>query len=55
MALEIPETIPCVDCGRSCGMLGYPPEDGWQPGDIVTYRCSGCGDRWDMEVGDEEL
>ena len=26
------------------------PEFGFSNGDWVAYRCSGCGDRWDLEV-----
>ena len=26
------------------------PEFGFSAGDWVAYRCSGCGDRWDLEV-----
>jgi hypothetical protein len=51
----IPEpTIDCIDCGETAHLLTYPPEDGrWHPGDLVTYRCSGCGDRWDLLVPDD--
>jgi hypothetical protein len=31
------------------------PEFGFCPGDWVAYRCSGCGDRWDMEVADDAI
>ncbi len=50
--MEIPKTITCVDCGQPAHLLSYPPEDGWVPGDIVAYRCSGCNDRWDLVVED---
>lgn len=51
--MEVPETIECIDCGQPAHRLSYPPEDGWEPGDMVAYRCSGCNDRWDMVVGDD--
>ena len=28
------------------------PEQGWEVGDTVAYRCSGCNDRWDLVVED---
>lgn len=41
--------IDCIDCGGLCHLLTYPPEDGlWQPGDLITYRCEDCLDRWDL-------
>ena len=47
----VPETIVCVDCGGTCGLLGRPdPEIGWQPGDVASYRCGDCWDRWDLVV-----
>jgi len=51
--MEVPETIVCVDCGQLAHRLSYPPEEGWEVGDYVAYRCSGCNDRWDLEVADE--
>jgi hypothetical protein len=36
-------------------LLSYPPEDGiWRPGDIVSYRCADCLDRWDLVLPDED-
>jgi hypothetical protein len=26
----------------------------WFPGDIVTYKCRDCLDRWDLVMPDEE-
>lgn len=31
-------------------MLTVAPEFGWQPGDLVTYRCRDCLDRWDLLI-----
>jgi hypothetical protein len=52
--VDVDETITCIDCGEICHRLGWEPEDGWRPGDLVSYRCTGCGDRWDLEVPEEE-
>lgn len=50
--MDVPEIITCVDCGQKAHRLSYPPEEGWQDGDVVAYRCSGCMDRWDLVIGD---
>ena len=52
--MDVPEEIVCVDCGQSAHLLTYPPEEGWQIGDYVAYRCSGCNDRWDLIVEDSD-
>jgi hypothetical protein len=52
-AMEIPETIICVDCGQEARRLTLPPEEGWEIGDSVAYRCTGCNDRWDLVVADD--
>ncbi|MEM9284197.1 MAG: hypothetical protein AAGA96_20460 [Verrucomicrobiota bacterium] len=52
--MEVPEKIVCVDCGEDAHRLSHPPEEGWEPGDYVAYRCSGCNDRWDLVVADPE-
>jgi hypothetical protein len=53
--VDVDQTITCIDCGEPCHLLSYPPEDGhWQPGDVVVYRCTGCGDRWDLVVSNED-
>ena len=45
--------IVCVDCGGRCFLLTHPNEDGsWYPGDIVSYRCQDCRDRWDLVLPD---
>lgn len=49
------ETIVCVDCGGKCHRLGYPPELGWQEGDVVVYRCEDCLDAWYLEISEADL
>jgi hypothetical protein len=49
-----PATIVCVDCGGTAHLLSFVPEDGFQPGDVVAYRCADCLDRWDVVVPQEE-
>ena len=42
-------TIICVDCGGTAHLITPPSEDGmWYVGDVTTYRCSDCRDRWDL-------
>ncbi|MBP84381.1 MAG: hypothetical protein CMO61_11105 [Verrucomicrobiales bacterium] len=52
--MDVPKKITCVDCGQPAYRLTYPPEDGWVVGDYVAYRCSGCNDRWDLIVNEED-
>ena len=52
--IEVEQVITCIDCGGRAHLISYPPEDGWQPGDLVVYRCEDCLDRWDLVVPDEE-
>ena len=49
-------TIVCVDCGGTAHLVTQPPEDGvWESGDVVTYRCRDCNDRWDIELSDDDV
>lgn len=49
------ESIVCVDCGGPCHLISLPREDGlWYEGDIATYRCRDCRDRWDLILTDED-
>jgi hypothetical protein len=52
----IPEdTITCIDCGGPARLLTtWPADDPPQAGDVVSYRCADCWDRWDLVLpGDE--
>ena len=52
----VPETIVCVDCGGVCHLLSHaPPDQRFEPGDVVAYRCEDCLDRWDVEIADDDL
>jgi hypothetical protein len=53
--VDAPATITCVDCGGVCQLLSRPIQDedgtvGFRDGDIVSYRCEDCLDRWDVEL-----
>lgn len=49
---SLPDTIVCVDCGGTCHRMTLALEGGDAVGDIVTYRCEDCLDRWDLIAGD---
>ncbi|MCB1270686.1 MAG: hypothetical protein M9942_10345 [Microthrixaceae bacterium] len=52
--VEPPQSIICVDCGGTCGLLSRPDTDDdgaelpFLSGDVVAYRCADCLDRWDI-------
>lgn len=50
---EPPETIVCVDCLGTCHRISFEPDDGWEPGQVVAYRCEDCLDRWDLVWSEE--
>jgi len=54
--VAVADQIVCVDCGGTCHrMPAEPPELGWEPGDVVAYRCSDCADMWYLEVDEDDL
>jgi len=52
--VEVAREIVCVDCGGRCHLLSYEPHEGWEPGDVVAYRCEDCLDRWDIVLEDDD-
>jgi len=55
-SLEPPTIIVCVDCGGRAHLVQLPdPESPYVEGDIATYRCEDCLDRWDMELTAEDV
>ncbi|CAN5166660.1 hypothetical protein BH18ACT4_BH18ACT4_00830 [soil metagenome] len=53
--MPVPDTIVCVDCGGTCHRLTADPELGWEIGDVASYRCQDCVDRWDLVVESDDL
>lgn len=54
--VPVADSIVCVDCGGICHRSPFePPELGWEPGDVVTYRCRDCADVWYLEVEEDDL
>jgi hypothetical protein len=45
-------TFTCIDCGGATRVLSHEPHEGWEPGDVVAYRCPDCGERFDVVLGD---
>jgi hypothetical protein len=52
--VEPAPTIVCVDCGGTCHLISFAPEEGWAEGDIVAYRCQDCLDRWDLVLSSDD-
>ena len=47
----MPSEITCVDCGGRAHLITIVTEEQpLLPGQIATYRCSDCRDRWDIVV-----
>ena len=47
----VPLVITCIDCGGRAHLLTIvTDEQPLLPGDVATYRCEDCRDRWDLIV-----
>lgn len=54
--MSIQTIIVCVDCGGRAHLVqALDPEAMPEPGDILTYRCEDCADRWDLVVEAADL
>ena len=53
--MAVPSTVVCVDCGGTCHLISYEPEEGFAAGDVVAFRCEDCLDRWDIELTDDDV
>jgi hypothetical protein len=53
--MPVPQMITCVDCGGECSLISYEPDEGWESGDIVAFRCRDCLDRWDVELTADDI
>ena len=52
---HVDQIITCIDCGGRAHLTSYPPNDrDWEAGDLTTYRCEDCLDRWDLIVPDDD-
>lgn len=49
-----PAVITCVDCGGRAHLLTtWDPGRVPSPGDLTTYRCEDCLDRWDLLIPED--
>ena len=54
--VTIATIIVCVDCGGRAHLVQpIDPETPPEAGDILTYRCEDCADRWDLVVDEDDL
>ena len=55
MTHEPEEIITCIDCGGRAHLLTtWPADDPPVAGDIMSYRCEDCRDRWDLVLPGQE-
>jgi hypothetical protein len=55
-SVPVARQIVCVDCGGDAFLVRDAPEDDpWLEGDVVTYRCRDCLERWDLVVAADDL
>ena len=54
--MPIAEKIACMECGETA-YLAQPigPEDEIAAGDVVTYLCGACAQRWDVVVEEDDV
>jgi hypothetical protein len=54
--MPVAETIACMECG-GLAHLAQPvgPDDQLEAGDVVTYLCGECAQRWDVVVDDADV
>jgi hypothetical protein len=55
VSVPVADRIDCMECGGNA-YLAQPlgPEDVIEPGDVLTYLCGACAQRWDVVVDDED-
>jgi hypothetical protein len=54
--VPIAQKIACMECGEAAYLVQpIGPEDEILPGDVVTYLCGACAQRWDVVVEDDDI
>jgi len=54
--VEPERVIDCIDCGGRAHLLTtWPDDDPPIGGDVMTYRCEDCLDRWDLLLPESDL
>ena len=46
--MDVPDRIVCVECGGAAHLVSFPPHEGWEPGQVVTFACEDCDHRLDV-------
>ncbi|HLA66034.1 MAG TPA: hypothetical protein VJP05_00910 [Acidimicrobiia bacterium] len=47
--MDAAESITCVECRGKAHLVSFaPPEEGFSPGDVITYVCEDCRHRVDL-------
>ena len=51
----VADVITCIDCGGRAHLITIVTEEQpLLPGDVATYRCEDCRDRWDLVLPDDD-
>ena len=51
--MPVDPTIVCPECDGTARLLSTaPPDEDFEPGDVVAYRCPDCLERLDVVVPD---
>ncbi len=54
--VSIATHIDCMECGGRAELVQrIEPDDDVEPGDIVTYVCGECAQRWDVVVDETDV
>ena len=48
------DTIACPECGEPARLLTQVVDDESTGRTVGSYRCTGCGDRWDVIIDEPE-
>ncbi len=54
MTLEPEQVIDCIDCGGHAHLLSRPDDFGWEPGQLLLYRCEDCLDGWYLVLEEDD-
>jgi DNA-directed RNA polymerase subunit RPC12/RpoP len=54
--MAISEQISCMECGGTAVLQQLPADDEViEAGDVLTYRCPDCWQRWDVVVDEDDV
>ena len=53
--MDVADQITCVECRGNARLVSFaPPDEGFAPGDVITYVCEDCGQRLDLVLEEDE-